>query len=218
VRTICALEFFVGHSIASEGFGTTALKGFRALQFTKDRSRPTADPALASQPFAAERDGFAAAEGADVLILESLEHAEERNAEILAEIVVYETSGDAILMQPAENGDDAYGLTMTGLKYAERTPDGTCYVNADRTSTPGLDLIETTAPESLELANQSPFSSTISLTEHLAGYAEGSNAAARPLLSYAERKHAVALWAVVASLFVLVLLATIFGRPSLFTP
>jgi 3-oxoacyl-[acyl-carrier-protein] synthase II len=198
----------------------TILKGFRALQFTKELSRPSAVPALASHLFAAERDGFAAAEGADVLVLESLEHAEERNAEILAEIVVYETSGDGILMQPPENGDGAYGLTMIGLKDAEPTPDDTCYVNADRTSTPGLDLIETTAQEGLvgEPANQSPVSSTISLTEHLAGYAEGSNAAARPLLSYAERKHAVALWAVVASLFVLVLLATIFGRPSLFAP
>jgi 3-oxoacyl-[acyl-carrier-protein] synthase II len=197
---------------------TTTLTGLRTFQFTKELSRPTADPALASQPFAAERDGFAATEGADVLILESLEHAEERNAEILAEIVVYETSGDAILMQPPENGDGAYGLTMTGLKDAELTPDDTSYVTADRTSTSGLDLIETTASESLELANQSPFSSAISLTEHLVGYAKGSNAAARPLLSYAERKHAVALWAIVASVFVLGLLATIFGRPSLFTP
>jgi hypothetical protein len=56
---------------------------------------------------------FVAAEGAGVVILESLEHAEERNAEILAEIVSYETSGDAILMQPPQNGDSAYGLIVT---------------------------------------------------------------------------------------------------------
>jgi 3-oxoacyl-[acyl-carrier-protein] synthase II len=99
------------------------LKDLRALQFTEELSRQTADPVLASQPFAAGRDGLAATEGADVLILESLEHAEERNAEILAELVVYETSGDAILMQPAENGDGGYGLTITGLKDADLTPD-----------------------------------------------------------------------------------------------
>jgi hypothetical protein len=56
---------------------------------------------------------FVAAEGAGVVILESLEHAEERNAEILAEVVVGETSVDAILMQPPENGDDAYKLIGT---------------------------------------------------------------------------------------------------------
>jgi hypothetical protein len=56
---------------------------------------------------------FVAAEGAGVVILESLEHAEERNAEILAEIVFYETSGDAILMQPPQNGDSAHGLIVT---------------------------------------------------------------------------------------------------------
>jgi 3-oxoacyl-[acyl-carrier-protein] synthase II len=91
--------------------------------------------------------------------LESLEHAEERNAEILAELVVYETSGDAILMQPAENGDGGYGLTIAGLKDADLTPDDICYANAERTSTPGLDLIKITAPEILvnEPANQSPF-------------------------------------------------------------
>jgi 3-oxoacyl-(acyl-carrier-protein) synthase len=83
------------------------------LPSTKELSRQTANAALASLPFAAERDGFVAAEDAGGLILESLEHAEERNAEILAEIVFNETSGDAIPMQPPENGDGAYGLIVT---------------------------------------------------------------------------------------------------------
>ena len=102
---------------------TTILTGLRALPFTKELSKQNADPGPASQPLAAERDGFVAAESASVLILESLEHAEERNAEILAEIVVYETSGDATLMQPAEKGDGAYRLTMTALKDAELASD-----------------------------------------------------------------------------------------------
>jgi hypothetical protein len=69
-----------------------------------------------------------------------------------------------------------------------------------------------------EPANQSPFGSTNSMTEYLVGGADESDAAARPLLSYAERKHAVALWMVVASLCVLALLAAMLGLPSLFAP
>jgi 3-oxoacyl-[acyl-carrier-protein] synthase II len=84
---------------------TTTLTGLRGLPSSKELSRQTADAALASQPFAAERDGSVTAEDAGVLILESLEHAEERNAEILAEIVFNETASDAIFMQPPENGD-----------------------------------------------------------------------------------------------------------------
>jgi beta-ketoacyl synthase-like protein len=151
------------------------LTGLRAFQFAKELPRQTTDTALASQPFAAERDGFGATEGADVLILESLEHAEERNAEILAEILVYETSGDAVLIQPPENGEGAYRLTMTGLKDAEPPPDDTWYVSVDRTSTPGGDPIVSVAPETLvgEPANQSPVGSTNSMTEHLVGRVGG---------------------------------------------
>jgi hypothetical protein len=100
---------------------TTTLTGLRALPSTKELSRQNTDPGAASQPFAAERDGFV--EGARVLILESLEHAEERHAEILAEIVVYETSGDAILMQPGENGDGAYKLIVTEPKDTDLSSD-----------------------------------------------------------------------------------------------
>jgi hypothetical protein len=92
---------------------TTTWTGLRARPSTKELPRQTADAALASQPFAAERDGFVAAEDAGVLILESLEHAEERNAEILAEIVFNETAGGAIFMQPPKNGDGASRLIVT---------------------------------------------------------------------------------------------------------
>jgi hypothetical protein len=92
---------------------TTTLTGLRGLPSSKELSRQTADAALANQPFAAERDGSVTAEDAGVLILESLEHAEERNAEILAEIVFNETASDAIFMQPPENGDGASRLMVT---------------------------------------------------------------------------------------------------------
>lgn len=90
---------------------------------TKELSGQTAGPGSATQPFAAECDGFVATEDTGVLILESLEHAEERSAEILAEIEVYETSGDAILVQPAENGNGAYRLSVTEVKHADQASD-----------------------------------------------------------------------------------------------
>ena len=92
---------------------TTTLTGLRARPSTKELPRQTADAALGSQPFAAESDGFVTAEDAGVLILESLEHAEERNAEILAEIVFNETASDAIFMRPPENADGASRLIVT---------------------------------------------------------------------------------------------------------
>jgi hypothetical protein len=92
---------------------TTTLTDLRARPSTKEPPKQTADAALGSQPFAAKRDGFVTAEDAGVLILESLEHAEERNAEILAEIVFNETASDAIFMQPPENGDGASRLMVT---------------------------------------------------------------------------------------------------------
>jgi 3-oxoacyl-[acyl-carrier-protein] synthase II len=113
------------------------------------------------------------------VILESLEHAQKRNAPILAEIVGYGMSGDAYhITQPAENGDGAFRVMRAALKDAKLDASTIGYLNAHGTSTPIGDAIETTAIKRLfgERAKQVPVSSTKSMTGHLLGGAGGLEA------------------------------------------
>ncbi len=147
--------------------------GFAAMRALSTRND---EPGRASRPFDANRDGFVVGEGAGIVILESLEHAQRRNAPILAEIVGYGMSGDAYhITQPAENGDGAYRVMKAALKDAKLPPEAIGYVNAHGTSTPIGDAIETTALKRLfgERAKQVPVSSTKSMTGHLLGGAGG---------------------------------------------
>ena len=152
--------------------------GFASMKALSTRND---DPATASRPFDADRDGFIVGEGAGILILESLELATQRNAPILAEIVGYGMSGDAYhITQPVENGDGAFRVMRAALKDAKLSPDDISYVNAHGTSTPIGDVIETIAMKRLfgerAVNKKLPVSSTKSMTGHLLGGAGGLEA------------------------------------------
>ena len=150
--------------------------GFAAMKALSTRND---EPARASRPFDAQRDGFVIGEGSGVLILESLEHAQRRGANILAEIVGYGMTADAFHMtQPAENGDGAYRVMLASLKDAEIAPTEIGYVNAHGTSTQIGDAIETVAIKRTfgDQAKKIPVSSTKSMTGHVLGGAGGLEA------------------------------------------
>jgi 3-oxoacyl-[acyl-carrier-protein] synthase II len=150
--------------------------GFAAMKALSTRNE---QPGCASRPFDAERDGFVVGEGAGILILESLENAQKRNAPIIAELVGYGMSGDANhITQPAEDGNGAYRVMRAAIRDAGIEPHQVGYVNAHGTSTPLGDAIETLALKRVfgEHARKLPVSSTKSMTGHLLGGAGGLEA------------------------------------------
>ena len=130
------------------------------------------EPERASRPFDKDRDGFLMGEGGAILILESLEHAQARGAEILCEFGGYGTSDDAHhISAPAENGAGASISMQLALKDAGLSVDEIGYINAHGTSTPLNDKSETAAIKTVfgEQAYKIPISSTKSMTGHLLG-------------------------------------------------
>jgi 3-oxoacyl-[acyl-carrier-protein] synthase II len=137
-------------------------------------------PQQASRPFDVDRDGFVIGEGACILILENLAHAQQRGANILAEIVAYGASGDAFhITQPDEGGDGAARAMRMALEKGGLTPGDIDYINAHGTSTQINDRVETIAIKTVfgEHAYRVPISSTKSMTGHLIGAAGAIEAA-----------------------------------------
>ncbi|NJD58652.1 MAG: beta-ketoacyl-ACP synthase II [Anaerolineae bacterium] len=132
------------------------------------------EPERASRPFDKTRDGFVMGEGAGVVVLESLDHAVQRGATILGEIIGYGTTNDAFhISAPAENGEGAAKCMQNALADAKLGVEDIGYINAHGTSTLLNDRSETQAIKYVfgDLAYKIPVSSTKSMTGHLLGAA-----------------------------------------------
>ena len=148
-----------------------SVAGFGAMGALSKRND---EPERASRPFDADRDGFVLGEGAAVLVLERLEHAEKRGATILAEVAGYAATDDANhMVQPAPDGEGVGRAMRLALADAGLTPGDIGYLNAHATSTKIGEKYETQAIKSVfgERAYQLPISSTKSMTGHLLGAA-----------------------------------------------
>ena len=145
----------------------TGIAGFTALTALTTRE----DPLRASIPFDKDRNGFVMGEGAGVLVIESLEHAQKRGANILAEIVGYGSNCDAYHMTtPTPDGSGAAKAIKLAINEAGIKPEDVDYVNAHGTSTPANEKGESAAIVSV-LGKDVPVSSTKSFTGHLLGAA-----------------------------------------------
>ncbi|HZK10826.1 MAG TPA: beta-ketoacyl-ACP synthase II [Atribacterota bacterium] len=158
-----------------------ALAGFCKMKALSIRNN---EPSRASRPFDIERDGFVMGEGAGILILETLKHAKERNANIYAEIFGFGMTADAYhITAPAPDGEGAIRAMEIALGDAKINPSKIDYINAHGTSTPLNDKLETLAIKKVfgKHAYDLKISSNKSMTGHLLGASGGVEAIATAL-------------------------------------
>jgi len=151
----------------------SCVAGFGAMKALSTRND---EPEKASRPFDRDRDGFVVGEGAGIVILETMEGALKRGAPIYAEMIGYGMSGDGYHMAaPAPDGEGMARCMEAALDDGQVSYKDIDYINAHGTSTPINDLYETRAGKTVfkETAQQTPISSTKSMTGHLLGGAGG---------------------------------------------
>lgn len=151
--------------------GAVPIAAFNACRALSTKN---SEPKEACRPFDAERDGFVLGEGAAVMVVEDLEHALQRGAVVLAEIVGYSATSDAFhVIQPAPNGAGAAKTMELALKRACLGPADIDYINAHGSATVLNDKTETSAIKSVfgQEAYRVPISATKSMTGHLLGAA-----------------------------------------------
>lgn len=147
------------------------IAGFASMRAMSTRND---DPTAASRPFDLDRDGFVMAEGSGILVLESLESAQARGADIIAEFIGYGATGDAShITAPASDGSGASRAIEMALKHANIDITDVTYINAHGTSTPYNDKFETLAIKNVfgDHAHKLSVSSTKSMTGHALGTA-----------------------------------------------
>jgi 3-oxoacyl-[acyl-carrier-protein] synthase II len=167
-----------GAESAITPLGVAGFSSAKALSFRND------DPTTASRPFDLDRDGFVIGEGAGVIVLESLNHAQQRGATVLAEVVGYGTTCDAHhITAPSPGGVGGAEAMRLALADARLAAEAVDYVNAHGTSTQANDSNETAAIKAAlgEHAYRTPVSSTKSMTGHLLGGSGGIEAVAAVL-------------------------------------
>ncbi len=176
IRRGSADVMFAGGTEA--GISLLGLSGFAVMRALTTRNN---EPEKASRPFDLGRDGFIPSEGSVVMVLESLEHALGRGANILAELAGFGSTSDAgHPVQPEENGASAAAAMHMALVDADALPHHVNYINAHGTSTPLNDTLETVAIKRVfgDSAYTIPISSTKSMIGHSLGAAGSLDAAA----------------------------------------
>jgi len=173
-----------GAEAAVTPLGVAGFAAMRALSTRND------DPTRASRPFDVDRDGFVLSEGAGLMVLEELEHAKARGAELYAEVLGYGFSADAgHITQPDENGTGAaYAMSMA-LNNGGMNPSDIGYINAHGTSTPLGDAAETKAVK--KVFGEHAYSVSVSSTKSQLGHLLGASGGVELILTMLALRHGV---------------------------